>query len=383
MLLIETCFWLMVACAAYAYVLYPLLLALAVRLRGRPPVRRGSFAGTVSVVIAAHNEAGNIGRRVREFIDIFRETGVRGELVVVSDGSTDGTARAALEAGDESTRVIELAGKSGKAAALTVGCEAAGGEVIAFADARQTWAVDALPLMLQNFADREVGAVSGDLVLDTAPGVMVGVGAYWRFEKWLRRQEGRLHSLPGATGAISAVRRELFRPIPPGTILDDVYWPLQVVMQGYRVIHDERALAFDRLPERARDEFRRKVRTLSGNLQLVARLPSVLLPWRNPIWIQFISHKLLRLLVPWALLGMFVTSAVLAPHPLYTTALAMQTKGYVLALLGLFTSLSRLSIASAAASFLILNVAAWMAFWVWAFGRTGRSWSKTTYVKKQ
>src|SRR5438132_2819396 len=115
----------------------------------------------------------------------------------------------------------------------------------------------------------------------------------------------------GATGAISALRRELFRPIPAGTIVDDVYWPLQVALQGFRVVLDPRALAYDRLPERTRDEFRRKVRTLSGNLQLVARLPETLLPWRNPVWFQFVSHKLLRLVVPWALLGLLATSALL------------------------------------------------------------------------
>ena len=125
-----------------------------------------------------------------------------------------------------------------------------------------------------------------------------------RYERWLRHNEGQIGSVVGVTGAISAVRRELFRPIPHGTILDDVYWPLQVAMIGYRVVRDPRARAYDSLPERAGDEFRRKVRTLAGNLQLLARLPGALLPWRNPIWLQFISHKVLRLLVPWALATM-------------------------------------------------------------------------------
>ena len=88
---------------------------------------------------------------------------------------------------------------------------------------------------------------------------------YWKFEKWIRRTESQLYSMVGATGAISAVRRELFRPVPAGTLLDDVYWPLQVAMQGYRVVHDSRAKAYDRLPGRVKDEFRRKVRTLAGN----------------------------------------------------------------------------------------------------------------------
>ncbi len=115
------------------------------------------------------------------------------------------------------------------------------------------------------------------------------------------------------------MRRELFRPIPNGTILDDVYWPLAVAMGGHRVIHDERARAFDRLPVRVRDEFRRKVRTLCGNFQLLARLPSALLPWRNPNWWQFVSHRIMRLLVPWALIGLAV-SVVVLEGPVYRLA---------------------------------------------------------------
>src|SRR5207248_2251639 len=134
------------------------------------------------------------------------------------------------------------------------------------------------------FADPEVGAVSGDLTL-TSAGVLGGVGLYWRFEKWLRKKESRLWAQVGVSGSISAVRRKLFRPIPRGTILDDVYWPMQVVLQGYRVVHDSEACAFDRLPPRPGDEFRRKVRTLAGNIQLLTLLPALLLPWRNPVWV--------------------------------------------------------------------------------------------------
>ena len=182
--------------------------------------------------------------------------------------------------------------------------------------------------MLENFADPAVGAVSGDLIVHGAGGVLAGVGLYWRFEKWLRRQESRLWSGVGATGAVSAVRRELFRPVPRGTILDDVYWPMQVALAGRRVVHDVRALACDRLPDRARDEFRRKVRTLSGCLQLAARLPAVLLPWRNPVWLQFVSHNLLRLLAPWGPLGL-LTASLLAPGTFYRAALACQAACYI------------------------------------------------------
>jgi biofilm PGA synthesis N-glycosyltransferase PgaC len=181
------------------------------------------------------------------------------------------------------------------------------------------------------------------------------------------------------TGAISAVRKSLFRPIPPGTILDDVYWPLCVVMQGYRVVHDPRALAYDRLPEHVRDEFRRKVRTLSGNFQLLGRLPAALAPALNPVWVQFLSHKLMRLTVPWALLAMLGASAAL-PGPLYRAAFWWQVEFYLVAAAGLSQGVGVwFRPAAAAASFLVLNAAAWLAFWTWISGRTNRLWHKTTY----
>jgi cellulose synthase/poly-beta-1,6-N-acetylglucosamine synthase-like glycosyltransferase len=233
--------------------------------------------------------------------------------------------------------------------------------------------------LLENFADPEVGAVSGDLVLTNKPGVLRGVGAYWTFEKWLRRQESQVYATVGVTGAISAVRRELFQPIPPGVLLDDVYWPLHVVLQGYRVIHDERARAFDRLPDKAQDEFRRKVRTLAGNFQLLTRLPAALLPGVNPVWIQFVSHKLLRLVVPWALLTMLVLSALL-PGMFYLAAFWLQVAFYTLGLGGMVAEPKpRGRLVAAASSFLVLNAAAFAAFWVWACGRASQSWTKVAY----
>jgi poly-beta-1,6-N-acetyl-D-glucosamine synthase len=232
---------------------------------------------------------------------------------------------------------------------------------------------------LENFVDPCVGGVSGDLLLLDATGALTGVALYWSYEKMLRRLEGRINSVVGVTGAISAVRRRLFQTLPQGTILDDVYWPLQVVLQGYRVIHDRRAVAYDHLPPKTRDEFRRKVRTLSGNFQLMTRLHAVLLPWRNPVCLQFVSHKVFRLLVPWALQVLLVTNALLT-GPRYRFALALQTTMYGLGLLGLIPALGAQSrLASAASSFIALNSAAWLAFWVWITGRAGQSWNKTSY----
>jgi hypothetical protein len=155
---------------------------------------------------------------------------------------------------------------------------------------------------------------------------------------------------------------------------------MHVAMQGFRIVHDSRAHAFDRLPASAGGEFRRKVRTLSGNFQLVARCPALLLPWRNPLWFQFGSHKMARLAVPWAMLAM-LTCAALGTGPFWRTALAAQATFYGLGLLAIAAGerVRGLPLAAPIASYLMLNAAAWMGFWVWASGRAARSWSRTAY----
>ncbi len=377
---VELIFWACAALVGYVYVLYPLLMAVRARCARR---RRAEspIPESISIVLAVRNEERQIERRLSELTTILAARGLPGEILVVSDGSTDATVALAHRYASQGVRVLELPENVGKAAALSAACEQAIHDVIVFADVRQRWASDAIDQLLANFADPRVGAVSGELVIESSPGVLAGVGLYWRYEKWIRQQESRVHSTVGVTGAICAVRRELFRPIPAGTLLDDVYWPLQVAMQGYRIVVERAACAFDRLPERPRDEFRRKVRTLSGNFQLIARLPAALAPWRNPVWFPLVSHKLLRLLVPWALLIMLVCNLFLE-GPLYRVLLSVQVFGYVLGVCCLLcTALgARSRLASAAGSFLVLNSAAWLAFWVWLCGRADQSWQKVHYV---
>ena len=379
MILLQVLFWIALAVTMYAYVLYPLGIGLAARLHPRPVRPTQEPPRSISIVLAARNEAASVARRLREFIDCIATHKLDGEIIVVSDGSTDNTADIARSFADRGVRVIELGGNFGKAAAISRGFVVARGEIVVLADLRQTWDPEALANLLRNFSDPEVGAVTGQLVLESAPGVLAGVGLYWRYEKWLRQQEARFHSVVGATGAIAAVRRGLLKPIPAGIILDDVYWPLQVVMAGGRVVYDESARAFDRLPEHAGDEFRRKVRTLCGNFQLLARLPSAAMPWRDPLWLQYLSHKIARLVVPWALLAMLITSAAI-PQPFFRVMLAAQIVFYVAALVGLLgRPQGHSKFVSAAASFVVLNAAAWIAFWVWITGRADRAWRKVSY----
>jgi cellulose synthase/poly-beta-1,6-N-acetylglucosamine synthase-like glycosyltransferase len=179
-----------------------------------------------------------------------------------------------------------------------------------------------------------VGAVSGELVLTN--GTMEsrnGVGLYWKYEKFIRMSESRIHSVAGATGAIYAVRRECFRELPEDTILDDVVLPMSIVLSGKRVIMDPAAQAFDRAVDNPGAEFGRKVRTLTGNFQLLSFMPELLIPWRNPIFIQFLSHKVARLLCPYALAVLLISNLFLL-QGMYLVFLIMQLAWYGLAIAG-------------------------------------------------
>jgi cellulose synthase/poly-beta-1,6-N-acetylglucosamine synthase-like glycosyltransferase len=159
-----------------------------------------------------------------------------------------------------------------------------------------------------------------------------GVGLYWRYEKQLRRLESAVGSTLGATGAIYALRRSLYRPLPDDAILDDVLAPMRAVLAGYRLIFSEDAYAFDRAAVDAEAEQRRKIRTLAGNVQILAIEPRLLIPIVNPVWLQYVSHKLARLVVPYALLLLFASSVALAGwHLVYALALTAQCALYLLA----------------------------------------------------
>jgi cellulose synthase/poly-beta-1,6-N-acetylglucosamine synthase-like glycosyltransferase len=193
---------------------------------------------------------------------------------------------------------------------------------------------------VSNLTDPRVGGATGELVLDCEQGaasstVGEGVGAYWKYEKWLRRKESLVWSTLGATGCIYALRRELWRPLPADTLLDDVLAPMRAVLDGWRIVFDERAVAYDRAAPDAAAEARRKRRTLAGNYQILAQEPRLLLPFVNPVFLQYASHKVGRLLVPWALVALLAASAALAGDGwVYAGAFAAQVAFYGLAAVG-------------------------------------------------
>jgi biofilm PGA synthesis N-glycosyltransferase PgaC len=369
-------FWSSLALMFFAYAGYPICLYFRARLWPRH-VRRASIFPSVTILLAVRDEEKYLLAKLQN-LEQLDYPADRLQVVVVSDGSTDET-NTILRAWENSNRkTVILPEPLGKATALNHGIAAAQGEVVVFTDARQTIAADALKNLAANFADADVGCVSGELMIgqdrDTASAQ--GVGLYWRMEKKIRLWEGLAGSTVGATGALYAVRRNLIQPLPPGTILDDVYIPLQVVRQGQRVVFEPKALAFDPFTPDPKQEFRRKLRTLLGNYQLLQLSPWIL-KRSCPIRFQFVCHKLLRLLVPFALLGLLVSTFWIR-HGVYELALVLQLAFYALAALGVlggkFGIVSRLSDISLA--FVVLNAAAAVAFVYFITGRKA-IWTRT------
>lgn len=363
-------FWISATIIAYAYFGYAAWLWLRCRWR-RKPSSSAAHSPFVSVVLVIRDEFRTIEQKMRNLLDLDYPAD-HFEIVVVSDGSEDGTNSVLSRfAQDARVHVVCKPESQGKAAGINDGLDIAKGDVVLFTDVRQFIEPLALRLLVEDFADPTVGCSSGELMLGN-PSVgetSARMGLYWKLEKKVRELESACGSTVGATGALYAARRELIVPVPRGTILDDVFIPMHIVRQGFRTVFNSGARAWD-LPDLGLDrEFKRKVRTLSGNYQLLQLAPW-LLTRANPIRFSFVSHKLLRLMVPFALVTLLVTSLAL-PAPVYRIALHVQLLVYGLAAI----SITRVApgvlarLADASFTFVVLNTAAFVAFVNFITGR--------------
>lgn len=357
-------FWLSFGLVAYSYFGYLFLLWLLVHVRKRPIIR-APISPLISIIIAARNEESNLPAKLENLrsMDYPQD---RCQIVVVSDGSTDRTPSILRETAGIVPIILEES--KGKASALNEAVQHATGDILIFQDARQFVEPSAASELVSCFADPTVGAVSGELILEQSIGTSDGLGIYWKIEKIVRRFESGTGSVVGVTGAIYAIRRELFTTIPVGTILDDVFVPMHVARLGKRVLFQPTAIARDRLFSEKGKEFARKVRTLTGNYQLLWLAPW-LLSSDNPLLFRFVSHKLMRLLVPILLLVMLVTSG-LCDGALYRSIFLLQVVFYALAALGMLSPSSRrLKSVAIPNAFVMLNVAAALALYNFIVGK--------------
>ena len=379
-------FWTACTCIVYVYLGYPLLLMLWRRVIRRPVDKRYQEV-SVSLVIAMHNERRNVQAKMQNCFELDYPAD-KLQIIVSLDAPTDGTDDLLRDYAGQGVEVVCCPVRRGKAEALNSGLAVARGEIVIFGDAGQRLEKSAVRELVANFADESVGAVSGALVLldRDAREATDGMGLYWRFEKKLRAMESDIHSVPGATGAIYAIRRKLFVPLPPGTILDDVVVPMRIVLGGKRAILDPAARAYGIATQSPGSEYERKRRTLAGNYQLFAEMPELFVPWRNPIFVQLVSHKAGRLMVPYCLAALFVSNLFLLDG-LYRTVGFLQVMWYMAACAGWWASgggESRLGkLMAIPYAFVLMNWAPVAGLYYFVRGRTLGIWNSAAVDRTQ
>lgn len=358
--------------------------AVAMRARARlspQPLRAADWQPQVDVVVVAYNAAAELAAKIDNLLALdYPPDKLR--IHVASDGSEDLTAALLRERADARLRVYLFPRRRGKSACLGDIVAQLDGEVVVFADVRQRLEADAVRALLRPLADPAVGAVSGELMFERAEGdVAGGVDAYWRYEKSIRRSEAESGSVVGVSGALYAARRALLPAIPPGLVLDDLWIPLEIARGGARVVFAADARAWDRPSTDAALEAQRKRRTLAGNFQLIARDPTLLLPWTHPLGWRLWGHKWLRLLAPWLMLIAFVTNlsiAVDSGSPRWQVLLLAQLAFYAAALAGLLKpALQRHLPLRLAATFVRMNGYAVLGLFDFLRGRSAHLWSVT------
>lgn len=312
---------------------YPVAIWLVAKVAGKPNTPNHSAGSTrrVSVVLATRDGPTEIEARVSNLFDTAHPDD-RIEVIVALDADGSKAAPALLATLDKRARVVIGDRPGGKASTLNAGVRAAIGEVLVMADAAQRFDPQTIPELVAALEDKRFGAVSGALELGR-DGRTSPVDLYWRLEKWLRHNESLIHSSVGVTGAVYATRRALWVELPAGTLLDDVYVPMSLVLRGHRVAFNYEAKARDVRTFDSKAEGTRKTRTLTGVMQLLGLLPAIN-STANPIRAQFVMHKLARLTTPlwlamFLLAGLGVVAVSAFTYPLLTLVLSVGTTATV------------------------------------------------------
>lgn len=373
-------FWLSVLGVAYIFVGYPVLVLVLSRLR---PLRTRKQPNTapLSVILVGYNEAARLPQKIANVLNSDDEHLIQ-EIVIASDGSTDNTVEVIAGLSDPRIKLRAFPIRRGKPSVLNDVIPHCASDIIVLIDARQDLDHRAIAELAANFADETVGVVSGELVFKADGNTTTashGIGVYWKYEKFIRKQEGRFRSVPGATGALYALRRSLFRPIPSQTILDDVVIPMQAVTSGARCLFDPAAIAYDLPLAVTSQESIRKRRTIAGAAQLIVNHPSWMLPWRNPIWLEYVSHKLARLASPLLLACAAVANLALWDRPTYSFLLTLHVTFYLSAFAGLLFQRSgqRSVFFGAQLMFVALNLTTIVALCDAVRGRFRATWQRT------
>lgn len=380
-LVIRLVFWLSVVGVVYAYALYPPILSLLAKLFGQatvPPVVNDELP-SISLLIAAHNEQVVIRQRIQNALALQypRE---RIEVLIASDGSSDQTNEIVQEYKSQGVRLLNYPQRRGKAMVLNDAMREARGDLVLLSDANTSTDPNAGHNLVRWFANPKIGAVCGKLILTDPASGQNADGIYWKYETFLKRKEGRLGALLGANGGIYAIRRALFEPIPPNTIVDDFVIPLLAKLRsGCEIVYDAEAIAHEETAADVRIEFRRRIRIGAGGWQAIGILWPLLNPVRGWIAFTFFSHKVLRWSSPFLLIATFVSSVLLSSSRLFAVFLLAQLIFYGLASVGMWITTRSLAgrVIKVAQMFVGMNIALLLGFFRWASVPQTGMWNRT------
>jgi cellulose synthase/poly-beta-1,6-N-acetylglucosamine synthase-like glycosyltransferase len=377
--MIEIFFWLAVFIVVYGYILYPLIIFCLAKSSAQAQVTsyQPPELPEITVVICAYNAENTIIDRLENIIaQNYPITKIN--IIVVSDGSTDNTNALIQSFNCEQLQHIIFNSNQGKAIALNQAMAQVTTPLVVFTDVRQTFESNALATLVKPFNDPNVGAVSGELIIRSKTLTLQEPekeGLYWKYEKFIRRCESKNNSMVGVTGAIYALRSHLFVTMNRGTILDDMHIPLCAMKKGFRIVLAEKAFANDVESTTLAEEYWRKVRTLAGNYQLIMLQPWLINPCNNPLFFEFFSHKIVRLLIPFCLLTILLLSANM-DGIFYQSLFVLQIALYLLAYIGwkFYGSTQHLPLLSTLTNFVMLNIAALHGAYKFITGKASSSW---------
>jgi cellulose synthase/poly-beta-1,6-N-acetylglucosamine synthase-like glycosyltransferase len=335
-------FWGAVAVLFYVYVGYPLLLAaIGPLFRNRKP--EPDYFPMLSVLIAAYNEEASIGKKIEQTLALDYPAD-KLEILVLSDGSMDRTDEIVKSFQDPRVRLLRMEPRKGKTSAQNRAVPQAKGEVLVFSDATTVYHPMALRYLASNYRNPIVGAASGRYqYFDAEGGSPTGLGtiAFWNYENLIKTMQSRIRTISGCCGCIYSIRKCAYTPLPED-VISDLVQPLWVLQQGYRVVFEDRALAFEETTQSAGEEFSMRVRVVTRGIRGILSVKDVLKPWKFPwVSIQLISHKILRWMVPFFLLILFASSVALTYQPFYAVILALQLLFYASAFLSIAVPLHR------------------------------------------
>ncbi len=334
----ETIFWASLFTIFYHYCGYPLILLILGWIRKRESLCSGDITPSVSLIISAYNEEEVIRRKIENSRSLDYPTG-KLEIIVASDGSTDKTCEIVREYEEKGVVLYHHPERRGKNRALNDVLPQARGEILVFTDANGMFRKDALRKLVRPFTDPRVGCVCGELVYQNPNSNLVaeGYNQYWRYDQWLKRLEGRLHSLLGANGSIFAVRKELNGPLD-ARIPNDMVLPIMIASRNYAVLYEPEAVSVEAGSAGEREELRRRSRIVArGLMGAISIIPDLIRKRRGFILFQLFSRKLIRYFFP-VLLAMILISNIFLVGPLYRFTLFMQVVPFLLVPWGYYLS---------------------------------------------